>query len=86
MDSLSSTSTKSERRVGRRQVRGDREPDGDFTLNTDFAQVEADEQQVNLTRFRPFFPQKREFSHENQLNTPFVPVETTVRCRHQNDD
>ena len=33
----------------------------DFTYNTDFAQVEADEQQVNLTRFSLFFPEKREF-------------------------
>ena len=33
----------------------------DFTLNTDFAQVEVDEQQVNLTRFGLFLPEKREF-------------------------
>jgi hypothetical protein len=33
----------------------------DLTLNTDFAQVEVDEQQVNLTRFSLFFPEKREF-------------------------
>ena len=38
----------------------------DFTVNTDFAQVEADEQQVNLTRFSLFFPEKREFFLENQ--------------------
>ena len=38
----------------------------DFTYNTDFAQVEADEQQVNLTRFGLFFPEKREFFLENQ--------------------
>ena len=38
---------------------------GDFTYNTDFAQVEADEQQVNLTRFSLFFPEKREFFLEN---------------------
>ncbi len=38
----------------------------DFTLNTDFAQVEADEQQVNLTRFTLFFPEKRDFFLENQ--------------------
>ena len=38
----------------------------DFTVNTDFAQVEADEQQVNLTRFRLFFPEKREFFLENR--------------------
>jgi hypothetical protein len=38
----------------------------DFTYNTDFAQVEADEQQVNLTRFGLFFPEKRDFFLENQ--------------------
>ena len=38
----------------------------DVTVNTDFAQVEADEQQVNLTRFGLFFPEKREFFLENQ--------------------
>jgi hypothetical protein len=37
----------------------------DFTVNTDFSQVEADEQQVNLTRFSLFFPEKREFFLEN---------------------
>ena len=38
---------------------------GDFTYNTDFAQVESDDQQVNLTRFSLFFPEKREFFLEN---------------------
>jgi len=38
----------------------------DLTYHTDFAQVEADEQQVNLTRFSLFFPEKREFFLENQ--------------------
>ncbi len=38
----------------------------DFTYNTDFAQVEVDEQQVNLTRFSLFFPEKREFFLEGQ--------------------
>lgn len=38
----------------------------DLTYNTDFAQVEADEQQVNLTRFSLFFPEKREFFLEGQ--------------------
>ena len=33
----------------------------DVTVNTDFAQVEADEEQVNLTRFSLFFPEKRPF-------------------------
>ncbi|MFA6168013.1 MAG: DUF5916 domain-containing protein [Gemmatimonadaceae bacterium] len=37
----------------------------DATLNPDFAQVEADEQQVNLTQFSQFFPEKREFFLEN---------------------
>ena len=37
----------------------------DLTLNPDFAQVEADEQQVNLTQFSQFFPEKREFFLEN---------------------
>ena len=38
----------------------------DFTFNTDFAQVEVDEQQVNLTRFNLFFPEKREFFLEGR--------------------
>ncbi len=38
----------------------------DFTYNTDFAQVEADQQQVDLTRFSLFFPEKRDFFLENQ--------------------
>lgn len=37
----------------------------DFTYNTDFAQVEVDEQQVNLDRFSLFFPEKRPFFLEN---------------------
>lgn len=36
----------------------------DLTANTDFAQVEADDQQVNLTRFSLFFPEKRLFFQE----------------------
>ena len=38
----------------------------DVTYNTDFAQVEEDVQQVNLTRFGLFFPEKREFFLEGQ--------------------
>ena len=38
----------------------------DFTYNTDFAQVEDDEAQVNLTRFSLFFPEKRDFFLEGQ--------------------
>jgi hypothetical protein len=37
----------------------------DVTVNPDFAQVEADELQVNLTQFSQFFPEKREFFLEN---------------------
>jgi hypothetical protein len=52
----------------------------DLTLNTDFAQVEADQEQVNLTRFPLFFPEKREFFLENaglfrvgEVSLPFEP-------------
>jgi len=38
----------------------------DLTYNTDFAQVEIDEQQVNLTRFSLFLPEKREFFLQGQ--------------------
>ena len=38
----------------------------DFTYKTDFAQVEVDERQVNLTRFPLYFPEKREFFLEGQ--------------------
>ena len=37
----------------------------DLTYNTDFAQVEVDEQQINLDRFSLFFPEKRPFFLEN---------------------
>lgn len=37
----------------------------DLTVNTDFSQVEADDEQVNLTRFSLFFPEKRDFFLEN---------------------
>ncbi len=37
----------------------------DVTLNTDFAETEVDEVQVNLSRFSLFFPEKREFFLEN---------------------
>ena len=38
----------------------------DVTYNTDFAQVEADTQQLNLTRFSLFFPEKRDFFLEGR--------------------
>jgi hypothetical protein len=37
----------------------------DATVNTDFAQVEVDTQQINLTRFNLRFPEKRPFFQEN---------------------
>ena len=44
----------------------------DVTINTDFAQVEEDVQQVNLTRFSLFFPEKRDFFLEGQGNFGFA--------------
>lgn len=43
----------------------------DLTVNTDFAQVEADDQQVNLTRYPLFFPEKRLFFLERTSNFDF---------------
>ncbi|MBD3616894.1 MAG: carbohydrate binding family 9 domain-containing protein [Gracilimonas sp.] len=43
----------------------------DVTINTDFAQVEADNQQVNLTRFSLFFPEKRLFFLERSSTFDF---------------
>ena len=43
----------------------------DTTYRTDFAQVEVDQQQVNLTRFNLFFPEKRDFFLENSGNFSF---------------
>jgi hypothetical protein len=37
----------------------------DVTINPDFAQVDVDEQQINLTRFSLFFPERRQFFIEN---------------------
>lgn len=67
-------------RLSRPQLRNDVDPTGgldvkygvtksltaDLTYNTDFAQVEVDEAQVNLTRFSLVFPEKREFFLEGQ--------------------
>jgi hypothetical protein len=43
----------------------------DMTVNTDFAQVEADQQQINLTRFPLFFPEKRQFFQERSSTFDF---------------
>lgn len=51
----------------------------DLSVNTDFAQVEADQQQVNLNRFSLFFPEKRPFFLENAgLFTMGVASETEL--------
>jgi len=44
----------------------------DLTVNTDFAQVEADQEQVNLSRFELFFPEKREFFLEGASTFDFA--------------
>lgn len=43
----------------------------DVTVNTDFAQVETDDQQINLSRFSLFFPEKRQFFQERSSNFDF---------------
>ena len=42
-----------------------------FTINTDFAQTEVDDRQINLTRFPLFFPEKRGFFTEGSGNFDF---------------
>ncbi len=46
----------------------------DGTFNTDFSQVEVDQQQVNLTRFPLFFPERRDFFVENSGSFVFGDV------------
>ncbi|MEM7480867.1 MAG: DUF5916 domain-containing protein [Acidobacteriota bacterium] len=50
----------------------------DLTYNTDFAEVEADDLQVNLTRFSLFFPEKRDFFLENSGIFRFGPGAPTL--------
>lgn len=51
----------------------------DLTVNTDFSQVEADIQQVNLTRYSLFFPEKRDFFIENSGIFRFgVPTDSRI--------
>jgi hypothetical protein len=51
----------------------------DFTVNTDFAQEEADIQQINFTRFSLFFPEKRQFFLEGERMFQFgVPREADL--------
>jgi hypothetical protein len=52
----------------------------DLTYRTDFSQVEVDQEQVNLTRFSLFFPEKRDFFLENSGTFDFGDVsERNVR-------
>jgi hypothetical protein len=51
----------------------------DVTANPDFAQAEADEQQVNLTQFSLFYPEKREFFLENSGIFYFGDIPRNVR-------
>lgn len=57
----------------------------DLTYNTDFAEAEADQQQINLTRFKLYYPEKRQFFLEGanlfyfgDRITPFDPPEPFV--------
>jgi hypothetical protein len=59
----------------------------DLTYNTDFAEAEVDDQQINLTRFSLFFPEKRDFFLENAglfefgFNPPGTPYLTPFFSR-----
>ena len=46
----------------------------DLTTRTDFSQVEVDQEQVNLTRFSTFFPERRDFFIENSGSFSFGDV------------
>ena len=58
----------------------------DLTYNTDFSQVEVDTQQINLTRFSLFFPEKRDFFLENASLFQFgdLPSERGPRRSEEN--
>jgi hypothetical protein len=51
----------------------------DLTVNTDFAQVEADDQKINLSRFSLFFP-KREFSFRKNPMCLIFPFSRVTIC------
>jgi hypothetical protein len=51
----------------------------DLTINTDFAETEVDAQEINLTRFSLFFPEKREFFLENAGIFEFGPDQGSGR-------
>ena len=72
---LASNTTGSLRPAGSKETKGDAGVDLkygvtpsmtlDLTYRTDFSQIEVDQEQVNLTRFSLFFPEKRDFFMEN---------------------
>lgn len=51
-----------------------------LTLNTDFAQVEADQERVNLTRYSLYFPEKRDFFLEG---AEIVSTSSSMRFRRR---
>lgn len=53
-----------------------------FTYNTDFAEAEVDDRQVNLSRFPLFFPENRDFFLEGQEYFEFGPDSTSLRPFH----
>jgi len=48
---------------------------GVLTFNTDFSATEVDDRQVNLTRFSPFFPEKRDFFLQDSEIFSFGPIQ-----------
>ncbi|MCK7477947.1 MAG: DUF5916 domain-containing protein [Candidatus Moduliflexus flocculans] len=50
----------------------------DLTVNTDFAQVESDEQQINLTRFSLYYPEKRMFFLNGRVSLISTWEETVI--------
>jgi hypothetical protein len=54
----------------------------DLSVNTDFAQVEADDQQVNLDRFSLFYPEKRRFFQERSEVFDFIMGSSGGRLFH----
>ena len=52
-----------------------------FTVNTDFAQTEVDQRQVNLTRFSLFFPERRDFFLDGATFFDFAQRQRTGKLR-----
>jgi hypothetical protein len=54
-----------------------------FTVNTDFAQTEVDDRKVNLTRFRLYFPEKRDFFLDGSNYFQFANIGNSTRPKLQ---